>query len=105
MDYPELPTLGPFMTVQPLGTGTTIVLERNPYYWKVDTEGKQLPYIGRIGAKVVAKSENIPATIITGEINFCREILRHTDVALYKEHEGMRIASTWTWCTTTHRWP
>jgi len=65
-----------------------IIMERNPYYHKVDTEGKQLPYVGRIEAKVVAKSENIPATIITGEINFCREILRHTDVALYKEHEG-----------------
>jgi len=65
-----------------------IIMERNPYYHKVDTEGKQLPYVGRIEAKVVAAPENIPSTIITGEINFCREILRHTDVALYKEHEG-----------------
>jgi peptide/nickel transport system substrate-binding protein len=64
-----------------------IVMERNPYYHKVDTEGKQLPYIGRIEAKVVATPENIPSTIITGEINFCREILRHTDVGLYKENE------------------
>ena len=66
----------------------SIIMERNPYYWKVDVEGQQLPYVGRIEAKVVAKPENIPAAIITGEINFCREILRHTDVALYKEHEG-----------------
>lgn len=65
-----------------------IIMERNPYYHKVDTEGKQLPYVGRVEAKVVAKPENIPASIVTGEINFCREILRHTDVALYKEHEG-----------------
>ena len=63
-------------------------MERNPYYYKVDTEGKQLPYVGRIEAKVVATAENIPSTIITGEINYCREILRHTDVALYKENEG-----------------
>ncbi len=65
-----------------------IIMERNPYYHKVDTEGKQLPYVTRIEAKVVAKAENIPSTIVAGEINFCREILRHTDVALYKEHEG-----------------
>ena len=65
-----------------------IIMERNPYYHKVDTEGKQLPYVGRIEAKVVATPENIPSTIITGEINFCREILRHTDVGLYKENEG-----------------
>jgi peptide/nickel transport system substrate-binding protein len=65
-----------------------IIMERNPYYHKVDTEGKQLPYVGRIEAKVVSTPENIPSTIITGEINFCREILHHTDVGLYKEHEG-----------------
>ena len=27
---------------------TTIVAERNPYYWKVDPEGNQLPYIDRV---------------------------------------------------------
>ena len=65
-----------------------IIMERNPYYHKVDTEGKQLPYVGTMLAKVVATAENIPSTIITGEINFAREILRHTDVGLYKENEG-----------------
>ena len=27
----------------PYGAGTQVVAERNPYYWKVDTEGRQLP--------------------------------------------------------------
>jgi len=65
-----------------------IVMERNPYYFKVDAEGKQLPYVSRVEAAVVAKVENIPPKIVSGDINFCREILLHTDVALYKEHEG-----------------
>ncbi len=64
-----------------------IIMERNPYYHKVDIEGKQLPYITRIEAKVVSTPENIPAAIVSGEINYCREILRHTDVALYKANE------------------
>jgi peptide/nickel transport system substrate-binding protein len=82
----ELPVLRGWIVVP--SPEDQIIMERNPYYHKVDTDGKQLPYVGRIEAKVVATSENIPSTIITGEINFCREILRHTDVGLYKEHEG-----------------
>jgi len=61
-------------------------MERNPYYWKVDTEGKQLPYVERIDGVVVADPGNIPAKIIAGEGNYQREILLHTDIALYKEH-------------------
>jgi len=44
---PELPTLGPWKTVRPINTPTW-VLERNPYYYGVDTAGNQLPYIDRI---------------------------------------------------------
>jgi peptide/nickel transport system substrate-binding protein len=65
-----------------------LILERNPYYWRVDTEGQQLPYVGRTESVVVASLDNIPATIVEGNINWCREILQHTDVALYKEHEA-----------------
>jgi peptide/nickel transport system substrate-binding protein len=82
----ELPVLRPWIIMP--SPEEQIIMERNPYYFKVDTEGKQLPYVGRVEAKVVATPENIPQTIITGEINYCREILRHTDVGLYKEHEG-----------------
>ena len=65
-----------------------LILERNPYYWRVDTEGQQLPYVGRTESVVVASVDNIPATIVDGKINWCREILNHTDVSLYKEHEA-----------------
>jgi peptide/nickel transport system substrate-binding protein len=82
----ELPVLRPWIIMK--SPEEQIIMERNPYYFKVDTEGKQLPYVGRVEAKVVSTPENIPSTIIAGEINYCREILRHTDVALYKENEG-----------------
>jgi len=82
----ELPVLRPWIIME--SPEEQIIMERNPYYFKVDTEAKQLPYVGRVEAKVVSTPENIPSTIITGEINYCREILKHTDVALYKENEG-----------------
>jgi len=69
-DYPELPTLGPWMTVQPLGTGTTIVLERNPYYWKVDTEGNQLPYIDQIIGTSYQNRESIVFAMLNGDLDW-----------------------------------
>lgn len=64
-----------------------IIMERNPYYHKVDTEGKQLPYVDRIEGVVVTNPENIPAKIVGGEGNYMRERLKHQDIALYKENE------------------
>ncbi|MFN3699602.1 MAG: ABC transporter substrate-binding protein, partial [Dictyoglomus sp.] len=46
----EMPTLSPYILKEK--SQTQIILERNPYYWKIDTEGKQLPYLDRIIVKV-----------------------------------------------------
>ncbi|MBN1248193.1 MAG: hypothetical protein JXC32_11085 [Anaerolineae bacterium] len=80
------PVLTPYIVVE--HPDDLIIMERNPYYWRVDTEGHQLPYVGRTESVVVSTVENIPSTIVDGDINWCREILNHTDVALYKEHEA-----------------
>ncbi len=42
------PTMFPWVYTQPMGSGTQFVAERNPYYYWVDKEGNQLPYIDRI---------------------------------------------------------
>ena len=43
---PAFPIIGPYViTVGPQQTTTALLYERNPYYWKVDTAGNQLPYI------------------------------------------------------------
>lgn len=43
----EFAGLGPFRLKEYV-PGQHIVLERNPFYWKVDTKGNQLPYLGEI---------------------------------------------------------
>ncbi|MGH9715526.1 MAG: ABC transporter substrate-binding protein [Candidatus Acidiferrales bacterium] len=43
----EFAGLGPFKLAAYV-PGQRIVLERNPYYWKRDTSGKQLPYLNKI---------------------------------------------------------
>jgi len=45
--YPERPTLRAWMAIND-ATETRWILERNPYFWKTDAQGNQLPYIDRI---------------------------------------------------------
>ena len=40
----EAPVLAPYHLVNPWDS-SLVVYERNPYYWKVDPQGRQLPYI------------------------------------------------------------
>ena len=35
--------------------GNRVTCERNPYYWKVDTAGNQLPYIDKVTYDVAAR--------------------------------------------------
>ncbi len=62
---PDLPTIGPWKTVRPINTPTW-VLERNPYYWAVDTAGNQLPYIDRVVLTLAEDSEVINLRAIGG---------------------------------------
>ena len=45
-DNPDLPTLEPWINTTPLPS-TRFVLVRNPYFHRVDSAGRQLPYIDR----------------------------------------------------------
>ena len=49
---PGYPTLYAW-TVESVTPGERVVLVRNPYYWKVDVEGNQLPYIDRLDITIV----------------------------------------------------
>ncbi len=49
---PDYPTIFAWY-VESVTPGERTVLVRNPYYWKVDPEGNQLPYIDRIDIAIV----------------------------------------------------
>lgn len=52
VNTPGYPTLSAWVTTE-YRAGERIVLERNPYYWQVDPQGHQLPYIDKIIAQYV----------------------------------------------------
>jgi peptide/nickel transport system substrate-binding protein len=73
----ELPVLGPWKTVSPINTPNWN-LERNPYYWAVDTAGNQLPYIDRITMGLAENLEVLNLRAIAGEYDFQE---RHTSLS------------------------
>lgn len=64
---PELPRITAWRLVTP--STSRVVLERNPYYWKVDPEGNQLPYIDRIVADIVQDTEVLLLKTMGGEVD------------------------------------
>ena len=65
---PGLPRLSAWVPVEWI-RGQRIVYERNPYYWKVDTAGNQLPYADRLVFNVIQDPQVILLKFINGEID------------------------------------
>ena len=66
---PDLPVMTPWMTEVPITTPNW-VLVRNPYYYGVDTEGNQLPYIDRISMNLAENLEVLNLRAIAGEYDY-----------------------------------
>ena len=47
----------------------TFIIERNPYYFAVDAEGNQLPYIDNVAFKFFADKETLNLAAVGGEID------------------------------------
>jgi len=52
----EKAVLGPFL-VADYKPGASVKLERNPYYWKKDAQGRQLPYIDAVDIDIQANRD------------------------------------------------
>lgn len=66
----EKPTLYPWIFQNSYGDGSNrVVAERNPYYFKVDAEGNQLPYIDTVSFELFDDAEVFLLKILNGEID------------------------------------
>jgi len=85
------PTLQPWVFKK--FTTTTKVFERNPYYWKVDTAGNQLPYVDRIICNIV-DPEVYQVKILQGEADIAWMQTSLENYPLYEENKdkgGYRV--------------
>jgi peptide/nickel transport system substrate-binding protein len=73
--------------------GNQYIFERNPYYFKVDSAGNQLPYIDKIVSNLVQDIEMVGMKTIAGEVDFSRESAALIKMPLYKENEKNGITA------------
>ncbi|PZF85597.1 ABC transporter substrate-binding protein [Jiangella anatolica] len=65
----DIPVIFPWKTKTPVGAGTRVELERNPYYWKVDPGGSQLPYLDGVSFQVIEDNEVMLAGALQGDFD------------------------------------
>ena len=83
---PELPVLGPWKTVSPINTPTW-AMERNPYYWAVDTAGNQLPYMDRIVMNLAENLEVLNLRAIAGEYDLQERHISLSKLPVFIENQ------------------
>lgn len=95
----DLPVMGAWIQEQGASENVQQVkAHRNPYYFKVDTEGNQLPYIDDVVYRVVGDPEVMILNGLNGEIDLmATSILTAREKPLYfdgKEKGGFTIIDT-----------
>lgn len=83
---PDRPVIRPWKVINSNDAQRQIAV-RNPYYWKVDPEGKQLPYIDRLVFDLVENNEIALLKASNGELDFQFRHLSFADFTLLKENE------------------
>lgn len=78
------PVLSAWMPVE--GPSGVLLFERNPYYFKVDTEGNQLPYIDYLETHEVTDWDVAQMRIISGEVDYISAGANIAHMPMYREH-------------------
>ncbi len=75
-----------------------VLATRNPYYWKVDTEGQQLPYFDRFTSELVQQGELALMRAMAGEVDYQYRHMGFANYSLLLENEekGNYTVLQWT---------
>lgn len=92
---PLAPTLKAYRLVRK--TPVAEFYERNPYYFKVDPAGKQLPYIDRVRAEIVDNQDVLAAKAATGQVDYAGFELKTQDFPLFKLGEKTAGIKVYEW--------
>jgi peptide/nickel transport system substrate-binding protein len=82
-DYPVIEAWHP--TTEP--PSTRYIFKRNPYYWKVDSDGNQLPYINEEIMTIVTNAEVLKLDVLMGKADMQQRGLSFDYFPLLKENE------------------
>jgi peptide/nickel transport system substrate-binding protein len=96
-DNPHLPTLDPWV-LKTKPPADRFVFERNPYYYRIDTAGHQLPYIDRVMLSL-ADNKIIPAKTAAGESDLQARYLSFDDYTFLRQSEERNHFQVHLWRT------
>lgn len=83
--------LGPFRLKEYIA-GQKLVLERNPYYWKQDTQGKRLPYVDEMVFLFVPNADAQVLRFQSGETDLISRLGADNFSALSRQQGGYTMA-------------
>ena len=96
-DNVNLPVLQPWVSISK-PSASRLIFKRNPFFHRVDPEGKQLPYADSF-IFTIANNKLIPAKTGTGEVDLQARYLRFDDYTFLKKGEERSPYSTRLWKT------
>ncbi|MBX3013347.1 MAG: ABC transporter substrate-binding protein [Caldilineaceae bacterium] len=96
---PDTPVVNPWMPVE-YEAGTRLKLERNPYYYAVDTAGNQLPYIDYIDVTYIENLEVSKLRVLAGEQEICGRPCTSqplSELSVFRDAESTVGLKTYLW--------
>ena len=100
-NYPNIPTLNPFVLSTENGKSSTkgeyYEYIRNPYYWKVDAAGNQLPYIDKIDYTTVQNVDQELMLLLDGTVDFQTIAVQDAPTVLDAENTSGQKINLYEW--------
>jgi peptide/nickel transport system substrate-binding protein len=107
LQYPDMPTFLAWKVKQ-FNSGQSALFERNPYYWKVDSAGNQLPYIDNLEVQIASSgsaNEQVTLKAIAGELDMQTRDIDLKDISLVLENAEAGDYRVIMWSRGDFAWP
>jgi peptide/nickel transport system substrate-binding protein len=98
---PERPSMTPWRITQWEEGADHMVATRNPYYWKVDVEGKQLPYIDEVYFYLVEDCSAVESLALAGKIDMQHRCMSLSTYPVFMENAEAGDYQTFLWTTAS----
>ena len=103
-NYPGIPTLNPFVLSTEEGKnsikGEYYEFVRNPYYWKVDAKGQQLPYMDKIVYTTVQNETQTLMLLLDGTVDYQTIAVQDAPTVLDAESTSGTKINLYQWAPT-----
>ncbi|MFZ6031232.1 MAG: ABC transporter substrate-binding protein [Chloroflexota bacterium] len=93
----ERPAMTPWVITDWAEGADHMTATRNPYYWKVDVEGKQLPYIDEVYFYLVQDNTAITTLALQGQIDMQHRGLALADYTVFVENADAGDYEVYLW--------